>query len=142
MQRSAKRPEPNSAVTDRITDEQRRLLESLGEGVPLAEAARRMGLSLRTAERRLAEARTTLRATTNAQALIRAGGGTRGLRDERLTTREREILWLVGEGLRDDEIADQLAIAPSTVASLLRSAMAKLGVRTRTQAVTKLAEKA
>lgn len=50
------------------------------------------------------------------------------------------MLALVSAGLRDEQIAAQLGIAPSTVASVLRSAMAMLGVRNRTQAAAKLAE--
>jgi DNA-binding CsgD family transcriptional regulator len=56
-----------------------------------------------------------------------------------LTVRERQVLELVAAGLRDDEIASRLGIAPSTVATLLRSSMAKLDARTRIEAVAKLA---
>jgi DNA-binding CsgD family transcriptional regulator len=45
----------------------------------------------------------------------------------------------VAAGLRDEEIAARLGIAPSTVATLLRSSMEKLDARTRVQAVAKLA---
>jgi DNA-binding CsgD family transcriptional regulator len=54
-----------------------------------------------------------------------------------LTPRERQVLDLVGSGLGDEEIADCLRIARSTVAALLRSSMAKLGVRTRLEAVAR-----
>jgi DNA-binding CsgD family transcriptional regulator len=61
------------------------------------------------------------------------------LRSERLSARERQVLELVGAGLRDEEMADCLGIARSTVAMLLRSSMAKLDARTRIEAVAKLA---
>lgn len=61
------------------------------------------------------------------------------LRSERLSARERQVLELVGAGLRDEEMADRLGIARSTVAMLLRSSMAKLDASTRVEAVAKLA---
>ena len=42
-----------------------------------------------------------------------------------ITARERQVLELVGAGLRDEQVAAHLGIARSTVALLLRSAMAK-----------------
>jgi DNA-binding CsgD family transcriptional regulator len=59
--------------------------------------------------------------------------------DGRLTVRERQVLGLVAGSLRDEDIADRLQIAPSTVAMLLRSSMAKLDARTRIEAASKLA---
>jgi DNA-binding CsgD family transcriptional regulator len=61
------------------------------------------------------------------------------LRSESLSVRERQVLELVGAGLRDEEMADRLGIARSTVTMLLRSSMAKLDARTRVEAVAKLA---
>jgi DNA-binding CsgD family transcriptional regulator len=49
------------------------------------------------------------------------------------------VLELVGAGLRDEEIADRLDIASSTVATLLKSAMERLDAHTRVEAVAKLA---
>lgn len=54
-----------------------------------------------------------------------------------ITARERQVLELVGAGFRDEQVAAHLGIARSTVALLLRSAMAKLDARTRLDAVTK-----
>jgi DNA-binding CsgD family transcriptional regulator len=58
--------------------------------------------------------------------------------DGPLTTRERQVLELVSAGLLDDDIADRLRIARSTVAMLLRSSMAKLDARTRVEAAARL----
>lgn len=55
-----------------------------------------------------------------------------------LTRREREILAWVARGKTNSEIAQILWIAPSTVRKHLENIFPKLGVRTRTAAVTRL----
>jgi DNA-binding CsgD family transcriptional regulator len=58
-------------------------------------------------------------------------------RDERLTAREREVLqWLSG-GKTDRDIAAILGISPRTVHKHLQRIYEKLGVETRTAAVTR-----
>ena len=54
---------------------------------------------------------------------------------EPLSEREREVLWHLGQGRSNREIAEQLVIAPSTVKSHVRAVYAKLGVESRTQAL-------
>jgi len=54
---------------------------------------------------------------------------------ERLTDREREVLSLLAEGLRQPEIAQQLVISPKTVATHIQRVLEKLGVHSRSQAV-------
>jgi DNA-binding NarL/FixJ family response regulator len=130
----------NSGDGERVLDEeQQQLLSLLAEGLTVREAATRLHLSRRTAERRLAEARAALGAATNAEAVLRAQGQVIAHKGGGLTTREREVLELVAEGLRDEEIADRLGIAPSTVATLVKSLMERLDARTRVEAVAKLA---
>ncbi|MFF2911443.1 response regulator [Paenibacillus sp. NPDC057934] len=51
-----------------------------------------------------------------------------------LTDREKEILALLGLGLNNKEISDQLFISEGTVKNHVSSLMAKLGMRDRTQA--------
>ena len=51
------------------------------------------------------------------------------------TDREREILGLVATGATDPEIAEALRLSPATVQTHVRNAKAKLGARTRAQAV-------
>lgn len=53
----------------------------------------------------------------------------------RLTTREWEIMELLGQGESTHEIADRLVLAPSTVYSHIKSSMRKLQVHTRRDAV-------
>jgi DNA-binding NarL/FixJ family response regulator len=52
-----------------------------------------------------------------------------------LTRREREVLQLLTDGLRQDEIAQRLFISRKTVGSHVANIMRKLGVRTQAQAV-------
>ena len=52
-----------------------------------------------------------------------------------LTKREREILRLLAEGLRNEDVGKRLFISPETVRTHVRRAMAKLHADTRTQAV-------
>ena len=51
------------------------------------------------------------------------------------TAREVEVLQLISEGLVNREIGHRLFLSEETVKSHVRSAMLKLGARTRTQAV-------
>lgn len=53
-----------------------------------------------------------------------------------LSTREKQILGLVVMGYMNSQIAEQLFLAESTVKSHLSSAFAKLGVRSRHEAVS------
>jgi DNA-binding NarL/FixJ family response regulator len=52
-----------------------------------------------------------------------------------LTQRERDVLRLLAEGLRNEEIGKRLFISPETVRTHVRKAMDKLDADTRTQAV-------
>jgi DNA-binding NarL/FixJ family response regulator len=52
-----------------------------------------------------------------------------------LTSREKEILALVGRGLSNEEIAAQLMLSPATARTHVSRAMTKLGARDRAQLV-------
>lgn len=56
-------------------------------------------------------------------------------RDVGLTTRERDVLRLLADGHSNESIGRELFISPDTARTQLGTAMAKLGVSTRTQAV-------
>ena len=59
-------------------------------------------------------------------------------RSEPLTARELEILRLVAEGMRNQEIADHLVISLATVKRHIANTYGKLGVDHRTEAVARL----
>lgn len=52
-----------------------------------------------------------------------------------LTPREREILGLIGEGLRNPEIAAKLVISEATVKTHINNLFAKAGFHSRADAV-------
>ena len=54
---------------------------------------------------------------------------------KRLSQREREVLRLLADGLRNEDIGRRLHIAGETARAHIRNAMRKLGADTRTQAV-------
>jgi DNA-binding NarL/FixJ family response regulator len=60
---------------------------------------------------------------------VRRGGS------PQVTQREREILRLLSDGYTNEEIGKQLFISPETVRTHVRRVIAKLGAKTRTQAV-------
>jgi NarL family two-component system response regulator LiaR len=53
-----------------------------------------------------------------------------------LTEREREVLGLMVEGLNNTQIAGKLMVSPSTIKSHVSNILSKLGVASRTEAVT------
>ena len=53
-----------------------------------------------------------------------------------LTEREREVLKLMIEGLNNTQIAGKLTVSPSTIKSHVSNVLSKLGVASRTEAVT------
>lgn len=52
-----------------------------------------------------------------------------------ISPREREVLGLLAEGLRNEDIAARLGLSPDTVRAHIRNAMRKLDADTRTHAV-------
>ena len=53
-----------------------------------------------------------------------------------LTEREREVLSLMIEGLNNTQIAGRLTVSPSTIKSHVSNVLSKLGVASRTEAVS------
>jgi NarL family two-component system response regulator LiaR len=53
-----------------------------------------------------------------------------------LTEREHEVLALMIEGLNNTQIAGKLSVSPSTIKSHVSNILSKLGVASRTEAVT------
>ena len=54
---------------------------------------------------------------------------------DELTARERQVVTLVGHGLRNNEIADHLVVTPATAKTHVSRAMAKLGAHDRANLV-------
>jgi NarL family two-component system response regulator LiaR len=70
-----------------------------------------------------------------AQALVNAAGRFPSPGQD-LTERERVVLALMVEGLNNTQIAGRLVVRPSTIKSHVSHILAKLGVSSRTEAVT------
>jgi LuxR family maltose regulon positive regulatory protein len=82
----------------------------------------------------------TLYAASGDQALARrAGFRTRSTRNplEVLSPREREVLGLISEGMRNKDIANALFISTSTAKVHVRNVLAKLGAHNRAEAVAR-----
>jgi DNA-binding NarL/FixJ family response regulator len=92
-----------------------------------AQAVADKGMSLSAVERLVAEAGAgLLPAQLRPSADVSSG---------RITKREREVLDLVGRGLRSDEIGCALGISAHTVRSHVEAARGKLAARNRLEAV-------
>lgn len=65
----------------------------------------------------------------------RNGGALERLPSRGPTTRERQILSMLAAGDTDVQVAGKLELSPATVQTHVRNAKAKLGARTRAQAV-------
>jgi DNA-binding CsgD family transcriptional regulator len=118
--------------------------------LPLEAARARLGLAetlrIEQPEVAVAEARTALdelealgadRDADRAAALVRELGGPARTGPKALgllTRREREILALLGEGLSNAEVAARLFISTKTAEHHVSNVLAKLHVRTRTEA--------
>jgi DNA-binding NarL/FixJ family response regulator len=67
--------------------------------------------------------------------LVRSASDDPGALRSKLTRREQEVLQLLASGLTQPEIASELVISSSTVASHIEHILEKLGVHSRAQAV-------
>ncbi len=54
--------------------------------------------------------------------------------DDRLTVREREVLGLIGRGLRNVEVAQTLQLSENTIAGYIKDVYRKLGISSRAEA--------
>ncbi len=71
---------------------------------------------------------------------LRIGRSYSVVRPDGLTTREREVLDLVSQGMTNKQVGRALFIEEVTVKAHMRSVCRKLGVRTRTEAAMRAAE--
>jgi DNA-binding CsgD family transcriptional regulator len=63
------------------------------------------------------------------------GVGTHATTEAQLAPREREVIAMLAEGMRTQEVADRLSLSPLTVRTYVQRSMRKLGATTRTHAV-------
>lgn len=85
--------------------------------------------------RRVAAGQSTLDPSVTAQVLERLRNGPPKDRElEALTAQELKILELIGQGMTNRQIAEQMYLAEKTVKNYVSSMLAKLGLTSRTQA--------
>jgi two-component system, NarL family, response regulator DevR len=85
--------------------------------------------------RRVAAGQSMLDPAMTAQVLERVRTGPPKDKElEALTTQEQKILELIGQGLTNRQIAEQMFLAEKTVKNYVSSMLAKLGLTSRTQA--------
>ena len=92
------------------------------------------GADLVAAVRTVAAGHSMIDSATTASVMARLREGDRDDPLAGLTVRERRILDLVGEGLTNRQIGEQLHLAEKTVKNYVSSVLAKLGMKRRTQA--------
>jgi NarL family two-component system response regulator LiaR len=90
---------------------------------------------LAAAIRQAADGRPTL-APEAAQVLIESSRRREPQPGDDLTERERSVLHLMSEGMNNQQIANRLVVSVSTVKSHVSNVLSKLGVSTRTEAVS------
>ncbi|MHA6761469.1 response regulator [Streptacidiphilus sp. PAMC 29251] len=79
-------------------------------------------------------------ATSRVLARLRDGGGKEDERLSGLTGQERKILDLIGEGMTNRQIGNELHLAEKTVKNYVSSLLGKLGMERRTQAAAYVAK--
>lgn len=70
---------------------------------------------------------------------LRTGGEPEDEKLAQLTKQERRILELIGEGMTNRQIGNELHLAEKTVKNYVSSLLAKLGMERRTQAAAYVA---
>ncbi|MHC5906143.1 response regulator [Streptomyces sp. S6] len=99
------------------------------------------GDELLSAVRDVAEGKSLLDPVATARVLerLRDGGPKQDERLARLTEQERRILALIGDGLTNRQIGEELHLAEKTIKNYVSSLLAKLGMQRRSQAAAYVA---
>ena len=142
------RPSRSQAILGKTAGREARsdawdLAEELGAWDPLVASIRasRELADTFAANEALRPALAALYQRTNDLGLARLGGfelARSGIPADLLSPRELEVLGLIARGYRNQEIANALVLSLSTVKVHVRHIFEKLGVRTRSEAVTRL----
>lgn len=124
-------------------DDEQALVESISAGAAGYLLKQVRGQDLITAVREVAAGRSLLDPVTTARVLDRMRRGSEQPVDElaALTEQERKVLHLMGEGMSNRQIAEQLFLAEKTIKNYVTSVLAKLGMERRTQAVAWVARR-
>ena len=120
---------------EQLTPSELAVARLVASGVTNREAAERLFLSPHTVSTHLRHAFTKLGIRSRVQLvrLVAEHEGAAELPWDELTPAQRRVAELVAEGLSNQEVAERLVVSSHTVATHLRHAYVKLGVRTRTE---------
>lgn len=124
-------------------DDEQILVESITAGAAGYLLKQVRGQDLITAVREVAAGRSLLDPVTTARVLDRMRRESEQPVDElaALTEQERRVLHLMGEGMSNREIAEQLFLAEKTIKNYVTAVLSKLGMERRTQAVAWVARR-
>lgn len=124
-------------------DDEQTLVESITAGAAGYLLKQVRGQDLITAVREVAAGRSLLDPVTTARVLDRMRRDSEQPVDElaALTDQERRVLHLMGEGMSNREIAEQLFLAEKTIKNYVTAVLSKLGMERRTQAVAWVARR-
>ena len=133
---------PRCLVLTAFDDEQA-LVGAINAGVSGYLLKQVRGQELVNAVREVAAGRSLLDPVTTGRVLDRMREAPARAPDELdvLTEQERRVLELIGEGLTNRQISEQLFLAEKTVKNYVTSVLAKLGMERRTQAAAWVARR-
>lgn len=135
-------PAPRCLVLTAFDDEQA-LIGAINAGASGYLLKQVRGQDLVNAVREVAAGQSLLDPVTTARVLERLRKSSAQSPDEleNLTDQERRVLDLIGEGLTNRQIAEQLFLAEKTVKNYVTAVLAKLGMERRTQAAAWVARR-
>ncbi|WP_130342791.1 response regulator [Herbihabitans rhizosphaerae] len=122
-------------------DDERALVEAILAGASGYLLKQVRGQELVNAVREVGAGRSLLDPVTTARVLERMRRAEETDELAVLSERERRVLELMGEGMTNRQIAEQLFLAEKTVKNYVTSVLAKLGMERRTQAVAWVARR-
>ncbi|MER7082140.1 response regulator [Saccharopolyspora kobensis] len=136
-------PEPPYCLVLTAFDDEAALVGAINAGASGYLLKQVRGQDLVNAVREVAAGRSLLDPVTTGRVLARLRQSSNPEQDElaSLTERERRVLELIGEGLTNRQIAEQLFLAEKTVKNYVTSVLAKLGMERRTQAAAWVARR-